>query len=37
MWQDSVQTLDAQDTHFDATVPGELKALDDENADKRKP
>lgn len=34
LWQDSVQTLDAQNTHFDATVPGELKALDEENAKK---
>lgn len=37
LWQDSVQTLDAQDTHFDPTVPGELHPSDDDSADKRKP
>ena len=37
LWQDSVQSLDAQDTTFDATVPGELKTLDEKAPDQRKP
>ena len=37
LWHDSVQSLDAHDTTFDATVPGELKILDDKDQNRRKP